>query len=89
VEFSEIARATNVYFMEHRRELIEEAWEHPVAQEYRHQERMRLARKAVISEIRDKGRKVSSIEPAEIRKLIDAYVKDHPEENVIKTFVCY
>jgi hypothetical protein len=48
-----------------------------------------LARKAVIAEIRDKGRKVNSIEPAEIRRLIDAYVNEHPEENVIKTFICY
>jgi hypothetical protein len=55
-EVSEIAAATNVYFLEHWKELIKEAWEHPVAQEYRHKERMRLARKAVIAEIRDKGR---------------------------------
>jgi len=41
VEFVGIAEATNVYLMEHRNELIKEAWEHPVAQEYRQQQRMR------------------------------------------------
>src|SRR6266540_7334315 len=62
-EVSEIAAATNVYFIQHRKKLLKEAWEHPVAQEYRHQERMRLARKAVIAEIRDRGGKVNSIAP--------------------------
>jgi hypothetical protein len=88
-EAREIAKTTNVYFMEHRKELIEEAWEHPVAKEYRHQEGMRLARKAVIAEIRDKGRKVNSIEPSELKKLVEAYLNEHPGENVIKTFICY
>ena len=35
-EASEIAAATNVYFIEHRDELLNEARAHPVAQEYRH-----------------------------------------------------
>jgi hypothetical protein len=51
-EVSELAAATNVYFIEHREELLNEARAHPVAIHYRHQERMRLARKAVIAEIR-------------------------------------
>ena len=87
-EAGEIAAAASVYFVLHRKELLSEARNHPVAQDYRQQEQMRLARKAVIAEIRDKGRKVNSIEPAEIRKLIESYVKDHPEENVIKTMEC-
>src|SRR2546429_9264299 len=77
-EVSEIAAASNVYFMEHRNELLEEAWEHPVAKEYRHKEQMRLARKAVIAEIRERGGKVKSIEPSEIRKLVRAYLEEHP-----------
>jgi hypothetical protein len=81
-EVSEIAEATNVYFIEHRNELIEEARAHPVILHYRHQERMRLARKAVIAEIREKGRRVNSIEPAKIRKLVEPYLKEHRWENV-------
>jgi hypothetical protein len=57
------ATATNVYLMEHREELLNEARAHPVAIHYRHQERMRLARKAVIAEIRDRGGRVNSIAP--------------------------
>jgi len=87
-EVSEIAEATNVYFMEHREELLNEARAHPVAQQYRHQERMRLARKAVIAEIREKGRKVNSIEPEELKRLIQNYLKEHPWEGVIKEFGC-
>jgi hypothetical protein len=45
-EFSEIAEATNVYFMEHGKELMKEAWEHPIAQEYRHKDQMRLAQES-------------------------------------------
>ncbi len=88
-EASEIAAATNVYFIEHRDELLNEARAHPVAQEYRHKERMRLARKAVIAEIREKGRKVNSIEPEELKRLIQNYLKEHPWEGVIKEFGCY
>ncbi len=87
-EASEIAAASNVYFMEHRNELLEEAWEHPVAKEYRHKERMRLARKAVIAEIRERGGRVNSIAPEEVRKLIGAYLEEHPEESVIVEIGC-
>jgi hypothetical protein len=88
-EASEIAAATNGYFMEHRADLLKEAWEHPVAQEYRHKERMKLARKAVISEIRDRGGKVNSIAPEELKGLIQRYLKEHPWEGVVREFGCY
>jgi hypothetical protein len=39
LEFSQVAEATNVYFMEHREELLREAREHPVAQHYRRADR--------------------------------------------------
>lgn len=84
-EASEIAAAANVYFVLHRKELLSEAREHPVARHYRHQEQMRLARKAVIAEIRDRGGRVNSIEPAEIRKLIKTYIDEHPWEGCIVT----
>jgi hypothetical protein len=45
---------------------------------------MRLARKAVIAEIRERGGKVNSIAPEELNKLIKAYVKDHCWEFAIK-----
>jgi hypothetical protein len=83
-EVSEIAAATNVYFMEHGEELLNEARAHPVAIQYRHKERMRLARKAVIAEIRERGGRVNSIAPDELNKLIKAYVKDHYWEFAIK-----
>jgi hypothetical protein len=88
-KIGEISRATNVYFTEHEKELIREAWEHPVAIEYRHKERMRLARKAVIREIREKGRRVNSIAPEDLQKLLEAYLKEYPEDAVVKTFVCF
>jgi hypothetical protein len=87
-EFSEISEATNVYFMEHRKELLEEAWDHPVAQEYWHQERMKLARKAVIREIRERGGRVNSIAPEELKKLVKAYLAEHPWEGSRET-VCW
>ena len=59
-----------------------------VAIHYRHQERMRLARKAVIAEIRDKGRRVNSIAPEELNRLIESYLKDHRWEFAIKEFGC-
>jgi hypothetical protein len=83
-EACELAAATNVYFIEHREELLNEARAHPVAIQYRHQERMKLARKAVIAEIRDKGRRVNSIAPEELNRLIESYVKDHQWEFAIK-----
>ncbi|SRR6266487_4877136 len=85
---SELAAATNVYFIEHREEWLNEARAHPVAIHYRHQERMRLARKAVIAEIRERGGKVNSIAPEELKRLIQSYLKEHPWEGVIKEFGC-
>jgi hypothetical protein len=43
----------------------------------------------VIAEIRDKGRKVNSIEPSELKKLIESYLEEHPEERVVGTIACY
>lgn len=74
---------TVVYF----NEWLDEAWEHPEAKEWRRKERMKLARKAIEAEI-SKGGKVNSIDPDELRRLIDAYLKDHPEENTLKTIIC-
>jgi hypothetical protein len=47
-----------------------------------------LARKAVIAEIREKGRKVNSIDPAELQRLIQSYLQEHPWENVIREIGC-
>jgi ElaB/YqjD/DUF883 family membrane-anchored ribosome-binding protein len=80
-EVSELAAATN-------EELLKEARNHPVPIQYRHQERMKLARKAVIAEIRDRGGRVNSIAPEELRKLVETYLKEHPWEGVIKEFGC-
>jgi hypothetical protein len=76
------------YFTEHRKELLKKAWEHPVALKYRHKERMRLARKAVIAEIREKGRRVNSIAPEELNKLIKAYLEEHRWESAIREIGC-
>jgi hypothetical protein len=76
------------YFFNHREELMKEAWDHPIAKEYRRKERMKLARKAVIAEIREKGRKVNSIDPAELQRLIQSYLREHPWENVIREIGC-
>jgi hypothetical protein len=84
----EISKATNVYFTEHEKELIKQAWEHPVAIEYRHKEGMRVARKAMIAEIR-KGRRINSISPEDLQKLLEAYLEEYPEDRVIKTKVCF
>jgi hypothetical protein len=86
---SELAAASNVYFIEHREELLKEAWEHPVAQHYRHQERMKFARKAVIAEIREKGRRVNSIAPEELNKLIKAYLEEHRWECALDEKICF
>jgi hypothetical protein len=79
IDIREITAATNQYLGEHKAELIREAWKHPAVVRYRQQQGMRLARKAVIAEIRDRGRKVNSIAPEELQRLIAAYVEDHPE----------
>jgi len=88
-EASEIVAASNVYFIEHREELLREARAHPVAIHFRERERMRLARKAVIAEIRENGGRVSSIEPDEIRRMIKAYLEKHPEDSVVLERVCF
>jgi hypothetical protein len=79
-----ITEASNIYLLTHKEELMK----HPAVVQYRQQRRLRLARKAVIAEIRDKGRKVNSIEPSELKKLIESYLEEHPEENVFGTIVC-
>lgn len=86
---SEITEASNIYLTLHRNELLKEAWEHPAFIQYRERERMSLARKAVIAEIRDNGRKVSSIAPSELQRLIEAYLQDHPEDTPIREFGCH
>jgi hypothetical protein len=81
-EVSEITKASNVYFMEHWKEWIEEARAHPVIVQYERREQMRLARKAVIAEIRDRGGRVNSIAPEELKKLVEAYLEEHRWECV-------
>jgi hypothetical protein len=82
IDAKDLIEAGNVYLVLHQPELMKEAWAY--AKPYRDRERMRLARKAVIAEIRDKGRKVNSIAPEDLRKLIEAYLREHPEENVVR-----
>jgi NAD(P)-dependent dehydrogenase (short-subunit alcohol dehydrogenase family) len=78
----EITKETNLYLALHKARLMREAWEHPISVRYRQQDRMRLARRAVIAEIRENGRRVSSIAPDELHKLIGKYLEDHPEKGV-------
>src|SRR6476620_9823577 len=73
IDASDIA----AYFFHHREELMKEAWEHPVAKEYRRKQRMKLAKKVVIAEIRERGRRVNSIAPEELNRLIEAWLKEH------------
>jgi hypothetical protein len=87
-KIGEISKATKVYFTENEKELIKQAYEHPVAIEYRHKEGMRVARKAMIAEIR-KGRRVNSLSPEELQKLLEAYLEEYPEDAVVKTKVCF
>jgi hypothetical protein len=79
IQAREITKASDLYLLRYRTELMKQAWAHPVVIRHRQQQGMRLARKAVISAIREKGWKVSSIAPDELQKLIAAYVNDHPE----------
>jgi hypothetical protein len=79
IEAREITKASDIYLLRHKLELLREARNHPVVIRHLQQQGMRLARKAVIAEIRDRGRKVNSIAPDELRRLIEAYVSDHPE----------
>jgi hypothetical protein len=37
-------------------------------------------KRLVRAAIKDKGGRVNSIEPKELRRLIEAYLKEHPEE---------
>jgi hypothetical protein len=79
IDIREITAATNLYLGEHKAELMKEAWKHPALVRHRQEQRQRLAQRAVIAAIREKGKRVNSIAPAEIRKLIEAYVAEHPE----------
>jgi hypothetical protein len=89
INASEITAATELDLMAHRNKLLREAWEHPAAVRHRQQKRKRLARKAVIAAIREKGRKVSSIAPEELGRMIETYLKEHPEEGAAKKdFLC-
>ncbi len=63
-KIGELSKAANVYFSEHEAELIQEAWEHPVAQA-----QMRV-------EFR-KGRWVKSID---VGQLFEDYLKEYPED---------
>ena len=80
-KIGEIDKATKVNFTEHEKELIKEAWEHPIAIEYRHKGRM-------ITEFR-KGRWVKSISPEDLQKIFEDYLEEYPEDRVVKTKVCF
>jgi hypothetical protein len=56
---SEVTAAARAYLALRKKELMQEAWEHPATVRHRQRERMTLARKAVIAEIREKGRRVN------------------------------
>jgi hypothetical protein len=79
IEAREITKASNIYLLRHNAELMKQAWAHPVVIRYRQQQGQRLAQRAVISAIRQKGQRVSSIAPKELQKLIADYIEDHPE----------
>jgi hypothetical protein len=79
IPVKELSIASNLYLLTHRAELIREAWKHPVVVRHRQQRGQRLAQRAVIEAIRQKGQRVSSIAPEELQKLIAAYVAEHPE----------
>jgi hypothetical protein len=79
IEAREITKASDLYLLRHKAELIKEAWKHPVVVRHRQQQRQRLAQRVVIEAIRQKGQRVNSIAPEELQKLIEAYVEDHPE----------
>jgi hypothetical protein len=68
-------KRTNLY-TEHEKELIKQAWEHPIEQ--RPKGRM-------IVEFR-KGRWVKSID---VGKLFEDYLEEYPEDRVVKTKVCF
>jgi len=79
IDIREITNATNTYLGEHKAELLREAWRHPALVRHRQQQGQRLAQRAVISAIRQKGQRVNSIAPEELQKLVREYVEEHPE----------
>ena len=79
---AELTSEANLYLALNKARLMQEAWNHPVSVRHRMQGRIRMARRAVINEIRHNGRKVSSIAPEELGRLIGEYLKQHPEETV-------
>jgi hypothetical protein len=79
IDIREIAKATDNYLGEHKAELLREAWKHPAVVRHRQQQGQRLAQRAVIEAIRQRGQRVNSIAPSELQKLIADYVDEHPE----------
>jgi hypothetical protein len=79
INVSEITAASNLYLLTHRTELMKQAWEHPASVRHRQQQGQRLAQRAVIAAIREKGQTVSSIAQSDLERMIAAYVEDHPE----------
>jgi hypothetical protein len=79
INIRELTQASDLYLREHKAELMKQAWKHPAVVRHRQQQRQRLAQRAVISAIGQKGQRVNSIAPSELQKLIAAYVEDHPE----------
>jgi hypothetical protein len=79
IPVKELSTASIRYLREHRAELLREAWKHPALVRHRQQQGQRLVQRAVIEAIRQRGQRVNSIAPEEIRKLIEAYVAEHPE----------
>jgi hypothetical protein len=79
IETGEITKASNLYLLRHKAELMKQAWEHPVVVRHRQQRGQRLAQRAVIEAIRQRGQRVNSIAPSELQKLIADYVAAHPE----------
>jgi hypothetical protein len=77
-KIGELSKATDLYFTEHEKELIKQAWEHPIAIEQRPKGQM-------IVEFR-KRRWVKSID---VGKLFEDYLEEYPEDRVVKTKVCY
>ena len=63
-------------FTEHEKELIKQAYEHPIA--------LRTKGRMIV-EFR-KGRWVKSID---VGKLLEDYLEEYPEDRVVKTKVCY
>ena len=78
IEIRELRKASNALMALRRNELMKEAWAY--AKPHRERQRMSLARKAVIAEIRQRGGKGNSIAPDELQKLVETYLETHPEE---------